>query len=101
MVSSVVATMFYSKQIAGIPLNVVDAKKCYELRKINYVVIYPFRNLYQNDQFFNSFTMYSNSSSYNSSYMDSIDSKIPPIDFKLGEEGPDGLWDILSHISYI
>ena len=41
----------------------------------------------QNEHLFNSFTMYSNSSSYNSSYMDSIDSKIPPIAFKLGEEG--------------
>ena len=50
----------------------------------------PFWKFYQNDQFFNSFTMYSNSSSYNSSYMDSIDSKIPPIDFKLGEEGTEG-----------
>ena len=61
----------------------------------------PFRKFYQNDQFFNSFTMYSNLSSYNSSYMDSIDSKITPIDLKLGEEGPKGLWGILSHISDI
>ena len=27
MVSSVVATLFYSKKIVGIPLNVVEAKK--------------------------------------------------------------------------
>ena len=53
-------------------------------------VIPHFRKFYQNDQFFNSFTMYSNLSSYNSSYMDLIDSKIPPIAFKLGEEGPEG-----------
>ena len=36
----------------------------------------PFWKFYHNYQFFNSFTMYSNSSSYNSSYMDSIDSKL-------------------------
>ena len=50
----------------------------------------PFCKFYQNGRFFNSFTMYSNSSPYNSSYMDSIDSKIPPISFKLDEEGPKG-----------
>ena len=49
--------------------------------------MFHFCKFYQNDQFFNSFIMYSNSSAYNYSYMDSIDSKIPPIDFKLGEEG--------------
>ena len=38
-------------------------------------VMSPFWKFYQNGQFFNSFTMYSNSSSYNSSYMDSIDPK--------------------------
>ena len=64
-------------------------------------IMSPFRKFYQNDQFLNSFTMYSNSSSYNSSYMDSIDSKIPPISFKLGEEGPEGWWEILSHIPEI
>ena len=53
---------------------------------------------YQNDQFLNSSTMTSNSSSYNSSYMDSIDSKIPPIGFRLGEEGLDGWWYILTHL---
>ena len=61
-------------------------------------VMSHFWKFYQNGQFFNSFTMYSNSSSYNSSYMDSIDPKIPPIYFKIGEECPKGLWDILGHL---
>ena len=60
------------------------------LRSSHSYIMSPFRIFYQNDQFFNSLTMYSNSSSYNSSYMDLIDSKIPPIAFKLGEECPKG-----------
>ena len=63
----------------------IHEEKGRKREKTNNTTISPSRKFHQNDQFFNSFTMYSNSSSYNSSYMDSIDSQIPPIDFKLGE----------------